>query len=64
MPEDVRAQAVRPEARRHHAGLGHEGDKVVARSEGHRVSVGQPPLPTIVGDQPGIPACAVIRNIS
>ena len=29
----------------------------MARSEGHRVPVGQPPLPPVVGDQPWIPTC-------
>ena len=62
MPEDVGAHAVSPEARRDDAGLRHEGDEVVARSEGHRISVGDPPLPTIVRDQPGVPASAAKRN--
>ena len=61
VPEDVGAHAVSSEARRDDAGLRHEGDEVVTRSEGHRVPVGNPPLPTIVRNQPGVPASAT-RN--
>ena len=63
MPEDVGAHAVSPEARRDDAGLRHEGDEVVTRSEGHRVSVGDPPLPTIVRNQPGVPAGATRKGM-
>ena len=63
VPEDVGAHAVSPEARRDDTGLRHEGDEVVTRSEGHRISVGDPPLPTIVRNQPGVPASAARKEM-
>ena len=63
VPEDVRAHAVSPEARGDDAGLRHEGDEVVAGAEGHGVPVGDPPLPPVVRDQPGVPARAANRGL-
>ena len=63
VPEDVRAHAVSPEARGDDAGLRHEGDEVVAGAEGHGVPVGEPPLPPVVRDQPGVPARAANRGL-
>ena len=63
VPEDVGTHAVSPEARCDYAGLGHEGDEVVAGSEGHGVPVGNPPLPSIVGNQPRVPASAEEKSL-